>query len=32
MVKLEAENDMQAEFLMTSNDGLSLCDDDKLAW
>jgi hypothetical protein len=32
MVKLEAENDMEAEFLMTSNGGSSLCGDEELAW
>jgi hypothetical protein len=32
MVKSKAENDMEAEFLMTSNGGLSLCDDEELAW
>jgi hypothetical protein len=32
MVKSGAENDMEAEFLMTSNDGLSLCGDEELAW
>jgi hypothetical protein len=32
MVKLEMENDMEAEFLMTSNRDSSLCDDEELAW
>jgi hypothetical protein len=32
MVKLEAENDMEAEFPMTSNRDSSLCDDEELAW
>jgi hypothetical protein len=31
-VKSEAENDIETEFLMTSNGGLNLCDDEKLAW
>jgi hypothetical protein len=31
MVKPEAENDMEAEFLMTSNGGLSLCGDEELS-
>jgi hypothetical protein len=31
MVKSKTENDMQAKFPMTSNDGFSLCDDDELA-
>jgi hypothetical protein len=26
------ENDMEAEFLMTSNDGSSLCGDEELSW
>jgi hypothetical protein len=32
MVKTGAENDMEAEFLMTSNGGSSLCGDEELAW
>jgi hypothetical protein len=32
MVKSEVENDMEAEFLMTSNDGSSLCGDEELSW
>jgi hypothetical protein len=32
MVKSKVENDMEAEFLMTSNGGLSICDDEELAW
>jgi hypothetical protein len=32
MVKSETEIDMEAEFLMASNGGSSLCDDEKLAW
>jgi hypothetical protein len=32
MVKSEAENDMGCEFLRTSSDGLSLCDDKELSW
>jgi hypothetical protein len=32
MVKSEAENDMEAIFLRTSNSGLSLCGDEELAW
>jgi hypothetical protein len=32
MVSLEVENDMEAKFLRTSNGGLSLCGDEKLAW
>jgi hypothetical protein len=31
LVKSEAVNDMEAEFLMTSNGGLSLCGDEELA-
>jgi hypothetical protein len=31
-MKLEAENDINPEFLITSNGGSSLCDDEKLAW
>jgi hypothetical protein len=32
MVKSEAENDMEAEFMMTSNGGSNLCGDEELAW
>jgi hypothetical protein len=32
MVKLEAENDMEAEFLRTCNGGSSLCDEEELGW
>jgi hypothetical protein len=32
MVKSEADNDMEAVFLMTSNDGLSLSGDEELVW
>jgi hypothetical protein len=32
MVKLEADNDMEAEFLMNSNGGSSLCSNEELAW
>jgi hypothetical protein len=32
MVKLEAENDMEVGFVMTSNGGLSLYSDEVLAW
>jgi hypothetical protein len=32
MVKSETENDIEAEFLITSNSGSSLCGDEKLAW
>jgi hypothetical protein len=32
MVKSEADNDMEAEFLMTRNCGSSLCGDKKIAW
>jgi hypothetical protein len=32
MVKSEAENDMKVEFLSTSIEGSSLCDDEELAW
>jgi hypothetical protein len=31
MVKSDAKNDMETEFLMTSNGGLSLCVDEELA-
>jgi hypothetical protein len=31
MMKLDAENDMETEFLMTSNGDSSLCDDEELA-
>jgi hypothetical protein len=30
--ELEAENDMEAEFLMTSNGGSSFCGNEELAW
>jgi hypothetical protein len=32
MMKSKTENDMEAEFLMTSSGDLSLCGDEKLAW
>jgi hypothetical protein len=32
MVKSEAENDMEAEFLRNSNGGSSLCGDKEIAW
>jgi hypothetical protein len=32
MVKSEAENDMETEFLRTCNGGLSLCGEEELAW
>jgi hypothetical protein len=32
MVNTGAENDMEAEFLMTSNGGSSPCGDEELAW
>jgi hypothetical protein len=32
MVKLETENGMEADFLMTSNGGSSTCGDEKLTW
>jgi hypothetical protein len=32
MVKSDAENDMETEFLMTTSGGLSLRGDEKLAW
>jgi hypothetical protein len=31
MVKSDAENDMEIEFLLTSNSGLSLCGDEDLS-
>jgi hypothetical protein len=31
-VNLDAENDMETKFLMTSNGGSSLCVDEELAW
>jgi hypothetical protein len=32
MVKSEAENDTEAEFLRNSNGGSSLCGDEEIAW